>query len=683
MIFKQIEIDNFFSFGKGNVITFDSNGIIFIRGVNKDTGGSNGAGKSSIIDAIVWCIFGKTIRGVAADDVVNSEIGHGTRVMIHVDDYVITRYRKHTKEKNKIIIKKNNKNVSLGSSRETTKELQKVFNITYDTFVNSIVLGSNVNVNFLGTDSNDARRSIFENILGLDLFPQYRDNAKDKASVINENIIKCSASISLHENLIDQHMSKKIEIERKRNQFEADRLTKIDYYKNTLDGYKNINVERELAKFEVAKDMKERIKVLDEREKSKKYELEGIDIHLKEMKKLRKYYEQYKNYSITKSYNSWDELDKLLEKITKINEFIATQESTINIHRKNIFKADCDIKSQEKFIGKPCPTCNTILDQDNLKGMVDNLSATIEGEREHIENITHKITKANELKKKLETQKIELTPEFTRSQLAVMEEKLQQASTQEGDYIATEERYKIVKDEMDRTTEELIKVCSSLKQYKLPTETRSYYEGIRDSIVKAETQIEELKKQKNPYDVISFENEINLSKTVIKEQLLTKKTYESDKQYYDFWVDGFGNQGLKIYIFETVIDYFNKRCQFYLDILSNSQFKIKFDKDLSYEIVGTTYKNNSSGERKRVDLAVMMGLFDLLNLRSSSSSNLLILDEVLDSLDEVGVDNVNSLLLEMNKHIPNIYVISHNNNLGEYFPKTITVQKENGVSILC
>jgi DNA repair exonuclease SbcCD ATPase subunit len=81
-----------------------------------------------------------------------------------------------------------------------------------------------------------------------------------------------------------------------------------------------------------------------------------------------------------------------------------------------------------------------------------------------------------------------------------------------------------------------------------------------------------------------------------------------------------------------------------------------------------------------VDLAVLLALYDLTNLRNKQSFNILILDEVLDSIDKAGVEAVKDLLLELNKRIPTILVISHNNYLAEYFPTTVTIVKENGIS---
>jgi DNA repair exonuclease SbcCD ATPase subunit len=131
-----------------------------------------------------------------------------------------------------------------------------------------------------------------------------------------------------------------------------------------------------------------------------------------------------------------------------------------------------------------------------------------------------------------------------------------------------------------------------------------------------------------------------------------------------------------------MIQFLNKKIEFYLNILSKGSMHLAFDKFLDFDVSGLKYRSCSSGERKRVDLAVLIALYDLTNLRNKDNYNILVLDEVLDSIDEIGIEAAQELLLELNKRIPTIFVISHNNILGQYFPSTITVVKEKGISRL-
>lgn len=71
--FLRTEIDNFMTFYGKYIIPMDSQGIVFIVGENKVSkmADSNGAGKTSIFDAISWCLYGKVLRNIEGVEVIN------------------------------------------------------------------------------------------------------------------------------------------------------------------------------------------------------------------------------------------------------------------------------------------------------------------------------------------------------------------------------------------------------------------------------------------------------------------------------------------------------------------------------------------------------------------------------------------------------------------------------------
>ena len=93
--FKDITIENFMSIGKAQ-IQLNDQGYMLVSGINNnptDTARSNGSGKSSIFEAIVWCLTGETMRG--NKDIVN-RYGNGTckvilTFIIDGDEYMIER----------------------------------------------------------------------------------------------------------------------------------------------------------------------------------------------------------------------------------------------------------------------------------------------------------------------------------------------------------------------------------------------------------------------------------------------------------------------------------------------------------------------------------------------------------------------------------------------------------------
>jgi DNA repair exonuclease SbcCD ATPase subunit len=113
---KRLVIQNFLSVQNATLNLADK-GLVSIDGSNEDKTGSdsNGCGKSSIINAILWCLYGNYGKDEAADDVVNSQAGKNCMVETYWREegskfaspceYKITRYRKHSKHKNAVRVK--------------------------------------------------------------------------------------------------------------------------------------------------------------------------------------------------------------------------------------------------------------------------------------------------------------------------------------------------------------------------------------------------------------------------------------------------------------------------------------------------------------------------------------------------------------------------------------------------
>ena len=100
MIIHELKMHNFKAFRSTHTVDFSgyAPGLHFISGENKDEPrmGANGAGKSSLFDAIHWCLYGKTVHGRAAATVVThgrKECGGGIKFSNNSQEYEVVRRR--------------------------------------------------------------------------------------------------------------------------------------------------------------------------------------------------------------------------------------------------------------------------------------------------------------------------------------------------------------------------------------------------------------------------------------------------------------------------------------------------------------------------------------------------------------------------------------------------------------
>lgn len=171
----------------------------------------------------------------------------------------------------------------------------------------------------------------------------------------------------------------------------------------------------------------------------------------------------------------------------------------------------------------------------------------------------------------------------------------------------------------------------------------------------------------------------------IKELEDRKAISHTGSQVMRFWERALSEKGIIKYIIRNVLEYFNDRTNYYLSYLTDPNFSLEFDEELSeYIKIGDQeihYISLSGGEKRKLNLAIMMALKDLLLLTDTNHSNLLFFDEVAENIDEDGIQGLYNLLLELKK-TRQIFVITHNKHLKTLLDssKRLTVEKKKGIS---
>jgi len=233
--------------------------------------------------------------------------------------------------------------------------------------------------------------------------------------------------------------------------------------------------------------------------------------------------------------------------------------------------------------------------------------------------------------------------------------------------------------------DEKIRIASRAEMASLKKELKSLSREIDEIYVPVNSQEFETLEALKTVDV-----ELGiLRKSVREHQRITRKyskQMEAAQRKYDimrFWELAFSEQGLVKYIIRHILEYFNDRANYYLGFLTAGRFSVTFDEVLDECIRNNgspvLYESMSGGEKKKVSLAVMLALNDLLILSGKERSNLLFFDEVADSLDKEGVKGVCELM-EILSTEKKVFIITHNDYLSsliEDSANTLTVVKRN------
>lgn len=158
--------------------------------------------------------------------------------------------------------------------------------------------------------------------------------------------------------------------------------------------------------------------------------------------------------------------------------------------------------------------------------------------------------------------------------------------------------------------------------------------------------------------------------------------------YFDFWVEGFGPKGIRADFLRGFLPWLEERSNTYLAYFSDP-FRLGFSlKRGSFETRITSkrlgmmqYPELSAGERRRLDLAVSLALRDITEDARGMTTNLQVLDEVIEGLDADGAEQFSEML-----RIASVgrmtFLISHNDQLAGGFDRCFEAEKKNGNSIL-
>jgi len=203
MKIKKVSFENFYSYEKCSIDFRKHKGIVGIEGINKDTGGSNGAGKSVILEAIVYGLFGKSIRKSTEDAMVNSTAGRGCVVELEIDEMTIRRARKPSMLKFFI----NGEEHTQGHASRTQELIEQKLGVDYKTFMAAAVFGQHSNVDFLDATPDD-KRKIINRFLSLDYIFDMKNKIKGKRSDLRTEIKEAEVLIDKLERDIEKYSEK-------------------------------------------------------------------------------------------------------------------------------------------------------------------------------------------------------------------------------------------------------------------------------------------------------------------------------------------------------------------------------------------------------------------------------------------------------------------------------------------
>ena len=192
---KNLTVKNFMSVGNSTqAIDFDRKDLTLVLGENLDLGGDgsrNGTGKTTIINALSYSLYGQALSNIRKDNLVNKT--NNKNMLVSLDfsvggkDYRIERGRKP----NLLRFFVNNQEQVItdeaqGDSRETQDAIEQTLGLSHDMFKHILALNTYTEP-FLSLKAND-QRTIIEQLLGITMLSERADKIKEHNRATKEGI---------------------------------------------------------------------------------------------------------------------------------------------------------------------------------------------------------------------------------------------------------------------------------------------------------------------------------------------------------------------------------------------------------------------------------------------------------------------------------------------------------------
>ena len=563
--FKTIRWANFLSTGSQfTEVRFDNSPTTLIVG-------ENGAGKSTILDALCFALFNKPFRNINKPQLINSINGKNMLVEVEFSignkEYKICRGGKPTVFEIHLNGELLNQDAA---ARDYQRYLEEhVLKLNYKSFTQIVILGSASFTPFMQLPAAH-RREVIEDLLDIKIFTVMNTVLKEKA-----NDVKL-------------------------------KLTDLD---NKIDvGKTKVKLQQDYIKT-LEQDNQKKVDDVQKRISETNAELSQLTLDVESEKNKKELLESSISDS-TEKRNKRQEVNTL---IGKLSEKVKTQEKSIEFYNKY------DV----------CPTCSQGLDdafkqtaKTTHSHKIEEIEGAIEALRTQLETISSRLSEIDEIEEKISDHKTNIISLNTR-------------------IIAGQNYIQKLNTELTPSGTDVPKV----------TEEQSKLKAVAKEVV-AYSEAKSIAVEERHYLEIAS---LLLKDTGIKTKII--------KQYLPV-INKLVNKYLQ------AMDFF---ISFEIDEAFNEKIKSRHRDEFSYA-------SFSEGEKAKIDLALLFTWRTIARMKNSTSTNLLMLDEVFDgSLDINGTDFVMTILNTIGEE-NNIFIISHKDALFDKFRSVIKFEKHQNFS---
>ena len=252
---KDLTVKNFMSVGnQTQAVDFNKEQLTLVLGENLDQGGDdsgsrNGTGKTTIINALSYALYGTALTNIKRNNLINKTNSKGMLVTLHFEkdnqDYRIERGRSPNVLKFYI----NNQEQELldesqGDSRKTQEYINDLLGMSHDMFKHIVALNTYTEP-FLSMRQND-QRAIIEQLLGITILSEKAESLKEQVRQTKDSITQETATINAIQTANEKIQTTIESLQRNQRAWTAKHAQDVQKLNAKIDELETLNIEEEL-----------------------------------------------------------------------------------------------------------------------------------------------------------------------------------------------------------------------------------------------------------------------------------------------------------------------------------------------------------------------------------------------------------------------------------------------------
>ena len=672
---KEFQFSNMFSYGEGNKVRFDrAQGIVGIFA-------PNASGKSSLFDALSFCIYDKTSRTNISKNILNNrKTNFYCKFNFEIDgiDYYIERRAKYVRKQTSVKVdvdfwRDNNgviESLNGEQRKDTNKEIEKYLGKFEDFVLTALSLQGN-NALFIDKSQSE-RKEILSQFIGVNIFDKLyqkaadenRDNAtlirKFKSDDFTTKLAQIDTDLKTNKNEY-----KLLEVSQKSLKDEEDVLNK-----------RIISLNEKIVKLNA--DSGVSIEELEKRLKNLETKKDGVST-TKGSVQERITFREEQQITLEEILDKFDEED-LEEGITKLKRLrkdlsnIDSEIEKINIKLESLYERKQHLDSHK--YNEECDIC-----MENSKSILDTKSEVESKIKELEESLQHNEKEKLDLNIEIDSLK-GYEDEWDKYKDAKdKEDKLDREISQLINKLSTTETEEIRLDTQIAQQQQLIEeYYKNEKQIQKNKEIRDEISGVREKL----TIIKDELKGVNT-DILKLNGKVSAlqnQKETIEDRINEVKELESQSRLFDFYLNALSKDGVSYELIEKALPMIEGEVNNILAQIVEFGMQLEIDgKNINaYLVYGDqrwSLEMCSGMERFISGLAIRVALINVCNL---PRPNFLVIDEGFGTLDSENLQSLFMLFTYLKTQFDFVMIISHIDSMRDVVDGLIEIKKEKGFS---